>query len=229
MCFLEQLRNPPMQLPNPRSHQHQKQRNQTNPSGTLTLTLGPRSQHQLLKVHLKFFDTLPKNPSISKSNSHHWWWMLWSHFLLVVGKGRGRKRKGSGSEEDYNPVKKVAKPASRVSTSVCIYQMHCCVKCMHCNLEHQWWESNLIWSKIAIKKCMILQFAFIILNICMSIKLLYTQFYCHIRKSEKLFGLGLFYVSMNLKAVSASLVSTAVISTTMKSSLWTGIQVYGYE
>ncbi|XP_073319241.1 DNA topoisomerase 2-beta isoform X2 [Pagrus major] len=31
----------------------------------------------------------------------------------LKGKGRGRKRKGSGSEEDYNPVKKVAKPPSR--------------------------------------------------------------------------------------------------------------------
>ncbi|XP_030269013.1 DNA topoisomerase 2-beta isoform X1 [Sparus aurata] len=46
----KQPRNPPMQLPNPKSHQHQRQRNQTNPSGTPTLTLGPKSQHQLLKV-----------------------------------------------------------------------------------------------------------------------------------------------------------------------------------
>ncbi|XP_035537041.1 DNA topoisomerase 2-beta isoform X2 [Morone saxatilis] len=31
----------------------------------------------------------------------------------LKGKGRGRKRKGSGSEEDYSPMKKVAKPAGR--------------------------------------------------------------------------------------------------------------------
>ena len=30
------------------------------------------------------------------------------------------------------------------------------------------------------------------LNICMSIKLLYTKFYYYIRESDKLFGLGLF-------------------------------------
>nr|XP_020476493.1 DNA topoisomerase 2-beta isoform X2 [Monopterus albus] len=32
---------------------------------------------------------------------------------VLKGKGRGRKRKGSGSEEEYNPVKKAAKPAGR--------------------------------------------------------------------------------------------------------------------
>lgn len=31
------------------------------------------------------------------------------------GKGRGKKRKGSGSEDEYNPVKKTAKPAARKS------------------------------------------------------------------------------------------------------------------
>lgn len=36
-----------------------------------------------------------------------------------AGKGRGRKRKGSGSEEDYNPVKKMTKPAGRVSIRLC--------------------------------------------------------------------------------------------------------------
>lgn len=32
---------------------------------------------------------------------------------LKGGKGRGKKRKGSGSEDEYNPVKKAAKPAGR--------------------------------------------------------------------------------------------------------------------
>ncbi|XP_008329793.1 DNA topoisomerase 2-beta isoform X3 [Cynoglossus semilaevis] len=31
----------------------------------------------------------------------------------LKGKGRGRKRKGSGSEDEYSPVKKMSKPASR--------------------------------------------------------------------------------------------------------------------
>uniref|UniRef100_A0A674NTL5 DNA topoisomerase 2 n=1 Tax=Takifugu rubripes TaxID=31033 RepID=A0A674NTL5_TAKRU len=35
--------------------------------------------------------------------------------LKGTGKGRGRKRKGSDSEEDYSPMKKMNKPAARVS------------------------------------------------------------------------------------------------------------------
>uniref|UniRef100_A0A3P8WAI5 DNA topoisomerase 2 n=1 Tax=Cynoglossus semilaevis TaxID=244447 RepID=A0A3P8WAI5_CYNSE len=34
-------------------------------------------------------------------------------FFSFLGKGRGRKRKGSGSEDEYSPVKKMSKPASR--------------------------------------------------------------------------------------------------------------------
>uniref|UniRef100_A0A674MWX5 DNA topoisomerase 2 n=1 Tax=Takifugu rubripes TaxID=31033 RepID=A0A674MWX5_TAKRU len=37
--------------------------------------------------------------------------------LKGTGKGRGRKRKGSDSEEDYSPMKKMNKPAARVSVS----------------------------------------------------------------------------------------------------------------
>uniref|UniRef100_A0A3Q3W8U2 DNA topoisomerase 2 n=1 Tax=Mola mola TaxID=94237 RepID=A0A3Q3W8U2_MOLML len=39
----------------------------------------------------------------------------------LKGKGRGRKRKGSGSEEDYSPVKKVTKPAGKVSITILKY------------------------------------------------------------------------------------------------------------
>lgn len=35
--------------------------------------------------------------------------------VLCPGKGRGRKRKDSGSEEDYSPVKKMAKAHGKVS------------------------------------------------------------------------------------------------------------------
>lgn len=44
------------------------------------------------------------------------------HLLFwCAGKGRGRKRKGSGSEEDYSPVKKVTKPAGKVSFTILKY------------------------------------------------------------------------------------------------------------
>lgn len=41
---------------------------------------------------------------------------------LCAGKGRGRKRKGSGSEDDYSPMKKPAKPAGRVSIFLCLLE-----------------------------------------------------------------------------------------------------------
>lgn len=41
-------------------------------------------------------------------------------FGELAGKGRGRKRKGSGSEDEYSPMKKVAKPVGRVSPSLFI-------------------------------------------------------------------------------------------------------------
>ena len=70
------------------------------------------------------------------------------------------------------------------------------------------------------------------LNICMSKKLLYTKFYCHIHESDKLFGLELFfYVSMNLKAVSAksceynsNLYDYKVFSVNMNSGLWVQVE-----
>lgn len=47
-------------------------------------------------------------------------WVTFCSDELCAGKGRGRKRKGSGSEEDYSPMKKVAKPAGRVSVFLCL-------------------------------------------------------------------------------------------------------------
>lgn len=146
-----------MQLPNPRSHQHQKQRNQINPSGTLTLTLGPRSQHQQLwKVLRRFCAFLKQNKK--EVNQSHVADSEWSLFVVVnsAGKGRGRKRKGSGSEEDYSPMKKMTKPAGRVSSCACVYYMQCWyltyLAFLSCYCEHQGWEWGLTGTPTALCK-----------------------------------------------------------------------------
>ena len=88
-----------------------------------------------------------------------------------------------------------------------------------------------VWSKIATKRmcAWFWPFIFEMLNICMSIKLLYTKFCCHVRKSEKLFGLGLFFCEHESKSCEYKVLWIQPISTTTESSLWTRIQVFGYE
>lgn len=83
-----------MPLLNPRSHQHQKQKNLINPSGTQTRTLGPKSQHQLLKV--QYILCFLTETGLNKLHSCFRGWIFQSPFVPVLqvkaGGGRGRAR-----------------------------------------------------------------------------------------------------------------------------------------
>ena len=78
---------------------------------------------------------------------------------------------------------------------------------------------------------MILTFVLVMLNICEQIKLLYTKFYCHIHKSEKLFGLGLFSCEYESKSCeckacehNSNFYDYEVLTVNTNSSFWVRVE-----
>ena len=96
-------------------------------------------------------------------------------------------------------------------------------------------QGKPVWSKIAIKKdvCIILTKGICNVKHLYDNKIVDTKFYCHIRKSEKLFGLGLFLCEDESKSCDMSAKSCGynsnfddnkVFTVNTNSSLWVRVK-----